>query len=151
MENRLWRKLHTDRTNDGAKERSSREETGSQTTLRSWEHVRNDTAGVGQGGRAKGTSKEPQNDQGLYVLGASGTCIKEGQEHIGPEEEILPPVEFWGIGVSIACAYVCIHLSIDHHSPLKGAQIKGPIAKPRTNSDMPKVAMICATPNSSMM
>lgn len=34
------------------------------------------------------------------------------------------------------------------HIPLRGAQSSGPIANPRTNNEMPKVPMICATWNS---
>lgn len=81
------------RSQGGTHERCSGENGHGQPTLRCGEHVRNDTAGIRQGGGTKSAGEESKDDKCLYIVSASGSRIESREDAVGGEEEDLPAIK----------------------------------------------------------
>lgn len=75
-----------DWTNDRAQERRSGEQTHSDTALLGGEHIGDDTTGIGQRRRSKGTGEESENDEGPGILGACDTGVESRESGVGNNE-----------------------------------------------------------------
>lgn len=82
-----------DRSQDWTQERRSSKDTHRDTSLLGGKHVGDDTAGIGEGRRSKGTSEETEDNQGPGVLRASATSVERSEGAVGGGEEDLAAEE----------------------------------------------------------
>ena len=90
---RVAEEASDDGAQDGAQERGNGKEAHGKAALVRAKHIRDDAAGVGQGGGTKGSGEEAHDDERPHVGGAGAASVKGRQGAVGGDEQVLAAKE----------------------------------------------------------